>query len=64
MGLWGSLHGPCALFGEGHVFLLKAQFLPHMNLRSSAYERNFVNGKLHQVDAAPMLDGEPIAAQG
>jgi hypothetical protein len=38
--------------------LFKAQFLPHMDLGSSAFEGNFGHGKFHQMDTAPVFGFE------
>jgi len=40
------------------------QFLPHMDLRSSAFKRNFVHGQFHQMDAAPMFGPKVFERQG
>jgi len=44
--------------------LFKAQFLPHTDLRSSMFERNFVHGEFHQMDAASMFGFEVFNRQG
>ena len=44
--------------------LCMPQFLPHMDRRSSAFERNFVHSAFHQMDAAPMFGPEVFERQG
>ena len=43
--------------------LFTPQFLPHMDLRSSAFKGNFVHGQFHQVDAAPVFGTEVFERQ-
>ena len=40
------------------------QLLPHVDLRSSAFKRDFVHGKFHQADTAPMFGPEVFERQG
>ena len=44
--------------------LLKAQFFPHVHLRSSVFERNFVHGNFHQMDPTPAFRAEILNRQG
>ncbi|HXM92864.1 MAG TPA: hypothetical protein VOA64_01215 [Candidatus Dormibacteraeota bacterium] len=44
--------------------LFMPQFLPHVDLRSSALKRNVVHGKFHQMDAAPMFGPKVFERQG
>jgi hypothetical protein len=48
----------------GACSLLKAQFFPHVHLRSSVFERNFVHGNFHQMDPTPAFREEILIRQG
>ena len=44
--------------------LLKAQFFPHADPRSSVFERNFVHGNSPQMDPIPAFRAEILHRQG